>query len=157
MKKCIVIPFGIMLMIVFACNKDENPTPTCEDGIMNGNETGIDCGGDCGECFICTSTYCSLLSGATTNEARTSISWIGVDYNWKFTFYSDGRFDEIEHGDLARGQWEFNNPDSPLRIKAKYSQPLEIQGLVLNYEINKLVSDTLILDNGERLVTFLKE
>lgn len=25
--------------------------PTCDDGIQNGNETGIDCGGSCGECL----------------------------------------------------------------------------------------------------------
>lgn len=27
--------------------------PTCTDGIMNGNETGIDCGGDCDACPTC--------------------------------------------------------------------------------------------------------
>ena len=26
--------------------------PTCSDGIMNGDETGIDCGGSCGACFV---------------------------------------------------------------------------------------------------------
>ena len=27
--------------------------PTCDDGIMNGDETGIDCGGDCLPCYSC--------------------------------------------------------------------------------------------------------
>lgn len=27
-----------------------NPTPTCNDGIQNGNETGVDCGGSCEDC-----------------------------------------------------------------------------------------------------------
>ena len=27
--------------------------PTCDDGVMNGNETGIDCGGDCDACPTC--------------------------------------------------------------------------------------------------------
>ncbi len=29
------------------------PTPTCDDGVQNGNETGIDCGGDCDACPTC--------------------------------------------------------------------------------------------------------
>ncbi|MGB5272449.1 MAG: hypothetical protein WBN39_00205 [Flavobacteriaceae bacterium] len=38
------------LTVLAACNKDDNGMPdmvqaTCADGIMNGNETGIDCGG----------------------------------------------------------------------------------------------------------------
>jgi len=33
------------------CGGDCQPCPTCDDGIMNGNETGIDCGGpECEEC-----------------------------------------------------------------------------------------------------------
>lgn len=31
-----------------------NNTPTCTDGIKNGNETGIDCGGSCPACPTCT-------------------------------------------------------------------------------------------------------
>jgi hypothetical protein len=30
--------------------KDRKPAPTCSDGIQNGNETGVDCGGDCPRC-----------------------------------------------------------------------------------------------------------
>lgn len=29
------------------------PTPTCNDGVQNGNETGVDCGGDCAPCATC--------------------------------------------------------------------------------------------------------
>ena len=35
------------------CVGGGNPTPTCDDGIMNGNETGVDCGGDCDACPTC--------------------------------------------------------------------------------------------------------
>lgn len=28
------------------------PAPTCSDGIQNGNETGVDCGGDCAPCNV---------------------------------------------------------------------------------------------------------
>lgn len=26
--------------------------PTCSDGIQNGTETGVDCGGSCGACVV---------------------------------------------------------------------------------------------------------
>ncbi|MCB0660100.1 MAG: hypothetical protein KDC04_04135 [Saprospiraceae bacterium] len=29
----------------------QRPEPTCLDGIKNGNETGVDCGGDCTPCY----------------------------------------------------------------------------------------------------------
>lgn len=32
-----------------SCNKSD-----CADGVMNGNETGIDCGGECAACATCT-------------------------------------------------------------------------------------------------------
>ena len=38
-------------VLTVSCNKDDdNPGPTCNDGIQNGTETGIDCGGTCGAC-----------------------------------------------------------------------------------------------------------
>ncbi|KAA3635006.1 MAG: hypothetical protein DWQ02_10495 [Bacteroidetes bacterium] len=33
------------------CDKDDDAT--CTDGIQNGNETGVDCGGDCAPCPTC--------------------------------------------------------------------------------------------------------
>ncbi|MGS0526122.1 hypothetical protein ACU8V7_14120 [Zobellia nedashkovskayae] len=55
MKKTI---FSLMLSLaamtaVVSCSDDDNlPTndPTCSDGIMNGDETDIDCGGSCTPC-----------------------------------------------------------------------------------------------------------
>lgn len=35
-----------------SCDKDE--PATCTDGIQNGDETGVDCGGDCAACATCT-------------------------------------------------------------------------------------------------------
>ena len=47
-----MIAFAFVLFIV-SCEKDD-PTPepqaTCDDGIQNGDETGIDCGGSCSAC-----------------------------------------------------------------------------------------------------------
>ena len=36
------------------CVVGDNPSPTCNDGVQNGNETGVDCGGpDCSACVSC--------------------------------------------------------------------------------------------------------
>lgn len=48
----------------------------CNDGELNGDEVGIDCGGSCGLCFECldettyggTADYCSLLCSCSTRE-----------------------------------------------------------------------------------------
>ncbi len=43
------------LMVITSCSNDDDmddivDTPTCNDGIMNGDETGVDCGGSCDPC-----------------------------------------------------------------------------------------------------------
>jgi len=49
--------------------------PTCSDGVQNGNETGVDCGGpDCNACAI---TYCSS-SASTQYEYIQSVNIGGV-------------------------------------------------------------------------------
>lgn len=48
-----IIAFGLVffmaLFFIFSCGKDE---PTCTDGIQNGTENGIDCGGVCSDFCI---------------------------------------------------------------------------------------------------------
>ena len=54
MKKSILIVLGILTLSLTSCGSDSpDPIvvlPTCNDGIQNGDETGIDCGGSCGPC-----------------------------------------------------------------------------------------------------------
>lgn len=38
-------------LILFSCKKD-NPIANCTDGIQNGAEQGVDCGGDCPSCEV---------------------------------------------------------------------------------------------------------
>ena len=51
----------ILGLLAFGCSKDddtiEEPQISCTDGIQNGNETGVDCGGDCGLCGPPTSGF----------------------------------------------------------------------------------------------------
>jgi hypothetical protein len=57
MKKLFYIGLLLISTLMFVqCSEDDNdniiePDPTCNDGIQNGNETGVDCGGpDCPPC-----------------------------------------------------------------------------------------------------------
>jgi len=54
--------------LFYSCEKE--PKATCSDGILNGNETEIDCGGDCEQCL---SEY--IIGNWKMLEAR----WDGMD------------------------------------------------------------------------------
>ena len=47
-----------LLLLCSACNQDDDDSPapetrsTCDDGIQNGEETRVDCGGTCPACII---------------------------------------------------------------------------------------------------------
>lgn len=41
-----------LLFLVVSCDDEPETDPTCTDGIMNQNETGIDCGGSCDPCVV---------------------------------------------------------------------------------------------------------
>jgi hypothetical protein len=45
--------------------------PTCNDGIQNGNETGVDCGGSCPACGSCI----SIVLEIRTDQYPSEISW----------------------------------------------------------------------------------
>ncbi|MGH1437321.1 MAG: zinc metalloprotease, partial [Lewinella sp.] len=51
------------------------PTPTCSDGIQNGNETGVDCGGpDCAACPPCTDVIVSITLDNYPEETSWTIT-----------------------------------------------------------------------------------
>jgi len=54
MRKIILSTLILSLVLFTNCSKDDSPNPiasTCSDGIQNGDETGIDCGGSCTACI----------------------------------------------------------------------------------------------------------
>ena len=46
--KSLMLLFSLTLLI--SCGNDDEMNQSCSDGIQNGTETGIDCGGDCATC-----------------------------------------------------------------------------------------------------------
>jgi len=62
---------------------DPCPAPTCTDGIKNGNETGVDCGGpDCDPCPTCDEP--ENLFASKIKRTRAKLNWdamvVAVDY-----------------------------------------------------------------------------
>ena len=71
----VTILFAAMALVV-SCSSDDggpDPTPvaTCSDGIMNGDETGVDCGGSC---TACTPAVDNKLSGDITDDMTLNAS-----------------------------------------------------------------------------------
>lgn len=72
------------------------PTPTCTDGIQNGNETGVDCGGpDCPSCNTGTCAPPTGLSSTPKQNGRAAqLSWNAASgatsYDWTITGANGG-------------------------------------------------------------------
>jgi len=103
MKKLFLTGMAITVLLFSSCSKD-NGTPleqlsTCNDGIMNGNETGIDCGGACAACE--TANLDSDLSGLISNDVTLTndIIW---ELNGKVVV-GDGITLTIEKGTILKG------------------------------------------------------
>lgn len=48
-----VVVLAVLTISISSCSSDDGPQATCFDGIQNGNETGVDCGGTCASCATC--------------------------------------------------------------------------------------------------------
>lgn len=58
MKKILFFLSIVMFIAISSCKKED--TATCNDGILNGDEVGIDCGGNCEDCPSC---FDGILNG----------------------------------------------------------------------------------------------
>lgn len=135
----------------------------CSDGIQNGNETGIDCGGDCPTCFDCTTDNCVFLSGGISSEKVTNKKWIFVpegiteDWDWTDNYFSNGYLSSTFNETTVSGTWKFDNPSSPTEIIQTFDEnkipsgwtPEQIFPLVM------LTSDTLRMKHYDRKIPML--
>jgi len=71
------------------------PAPTCTDGIQNGDETGVDCGGSCAAC----------PSGCSDNEVTVTITLDNYPEETAWTITNDGG------ATVASGSYSTANPD----------------------------------------------
>ncbi len=79
MRKLGIPLFAVVTIILMSCSSDDDMTPdivaTCDDGEMNGDETGIDCGGSaCSPCetaLMVPDTYVFERDGVTSDVRIT--------------------------------------------------------------------------------------
>jgi hypothetical protein len=86
MKKIIYPILLILILVISDCKKGTNSNikGTCSDGILNQNETAIDCGGVCSKCPTCTD--------GIQNQGETGIDCGGPCGNCKILYPDSGLF-----------------------------------------------------------------
>ena len=106
MKKLIIAGFAIATLGLTSCSEDDDmpieQLATCTDGIQNGAETGIDCGGPCAPCEVDGGTPVDEdLSGLLTDDFTLTkdIIW---EINGKFVVGSGATL-TIEPGTIIKG------------------------------------------------------
>ena len=104
MKKLFLTGMVLTALLFTSCSEDDTVLPeqlaTCTDGIMNGNETGIDCGGACAPCET-GNVVDSDLSGLISQDLTltNNIIW---ELNGKVVV-GDGTIVTIEPGTIIKG------------------------------------------------------
>ncbi|MEM7101565.1 MAG: GEVED domain-containing protein [Bacteroidota bacterium] len=61
------------------CGGSCPPCPTCDDGMMNGDETGVDCGGP--DCLACPPEYCDSAGDDTSFEWIETVQFGSINNN----------------------------------------------------------------------------
>ena len=91
-KNRLVIKFGVLALSSFflwSCSEDDNdiidsePQATCDDGIMNGDETGVDCGGS--SCPSCEMTMSRRANLYATDKESGAITVFDLTNNTSIT------------------------------------------------------------------------
>ncbi len=82
----------VMVLLTTCSSNSAMDKASCSDGIKNGNETGIDCGGDCGNC----------------QEIGVRIPNAGYNAPSSYTGYSLFWNDEFSSNKLDVAKWNYN-------------------------------------------------
>lgn len=82
-----LIAFACLTLLISSCGKEE--IATCNDGIRNGNEIGVDCGGSCAPCPVDPTTLRGVVqkgpflngSSVLLNELDSNYVQTGISFN----------------------------------------------------------------------------
>ncbi len=81
---------------------DPCAVPTCDDGIQNGDETGIDCGGSCGPCDA---TYCDMSGNNSGDDSISNVTFAGINNSSTSTTVGYENFTTVT-GNVTKGSSE---------------------------------------------------
>jgi hypothetical protein len=86
--------FGSTESKSFCVNGTTTPVPTCTDGVQNGNETGVDCGGSCSPCQT---NPCVGNTGPNVSLTKANQSFIaGTPFTITATASDNGTITKVE-------------------------------------------------------------
>ncbi|WP_422105517.1 glycoside hydrolase family 16 protein [Winogradskyella sp.] len=109
----------IILILALGCSSsDEGPRlmSSCNDGVQNGTETGVDCGGDCEPCASCDD---GIMNGEEEGvdcggpdcepcPVEVQIPASGYETPMSYTGYSLVWSDEFDTNTLDTDKWDFH-------------------------------------------------
>lgn len=133
---------GALTLSLPSCDDDDNPTPnpTCMDGIQNGDEEGVDCGGT--NCDPCEVGVMGKWQSSGTNVAPLLVNLFATDsiyaeFNTDFTYLVE----------------QYDTSGTKLTLEGTYSQSESGEGNIWNIEVNQtapaqLISEGIFEVNG---------
>jgi hypothetical protein len=134
MKKLLYISFIVLTTLLFVqCSEDDNdniidPPATCEDGIQNGDETGVDCGGSCEPC---------------------EDGPVGLDFSGVFAQEDQAGRPAISRVFVTEGLRDNYNTTIPSEMTAAFQQNMLANLLALNPDFDTNGGNGLCLDDAE--------
>lgn len=127
-----------------SCVVNPPPVPTCTDGIKNGNETGVDCGGTCPPCPVlptCTDGIkngtetgidcggnckpCSVSDNLALNKTATQSTIYPSSTQYPANYANDGDVSTFSHTDQEPNPW----------LQIDLGQPLVLNKLSIAHRI----------------------
>ncbi len=78
--------------------------PTCTDGIQNGDETGVDCGGSCSPCQT-DITYCDMSGNNSGDDSISNVTFAGINNSSTSTTVGYENFTTVT-GNVTKGSSE---------------------------------------------------
>ena len=142
-KLFITATLSITLMLT-GCNNDDDvmvmEMVSCTDGIMNGTETGIDCGGDCNPCTM-------QMEDPDFSGTFTQVDFMGRP-GINTVLSADGDIKDAHNLSIPSEMAALFQPDFEARLEAYhdvYADLLGLDPLDVNYEANILGLDAASL------------
>ena len=107
-----------------SCEKDDEPTATCTDGIQNGDETGVDCGGSCSACAV-------ALQGTKWQSSGANVAPLLVTL-----FDTDSIFAQF-NADFTYLVEQYDSQGAKIELRGTYTQSESTVSGIWNVEVNQ--------------------
>ncbi len=145
-----IVILTVLTFTITSCSDDDETKATCFDGIQNGSETGIDCGGVCEPC----KSEFEKIGIITTNETWTSNNIYILSGK---VIVDDGTTLTIEAGTIIKGKEGTGSLSSALIVarggklmaQGTSAKPIIMTSEKDNIEVGEMAGTNLsISDNG---------